>query len=105
MPINRAEELALNLIREHSPIVHHEEDDETVALNEFEELMSSYEMAADLLIEMAGFDGDDSDSLGVAMGETVKDLMVVLFMRCPQLAERISGTADDDVVIEALTHY
>lgn len=55
--------------------------------------------AADALITMAGFDNDDSDHFGATMGSVVHSALSIALMRCPQLAERLMGYADDVQII------
>lgn len=51
--------------------------------------------AAIELIGMGGFGPEDSDAYGKEMSDYVQTLLTAAFMRCPQLAERILGRADD----------
>jgi hypothetical protein len=55
--------------------------------------------AAIELIDMAGFGPEDSDAYGKEMSDHTQTLLTMALMRCPQLAERILGRADDGVVI------
>lgn len=61
--------------------------------------------AAERLIEMAGFDKDDSDHFGAVMGGAygaagpVHSLLAIAMMRCPQLALRILGEDEDTQIV------
>lgn len=45
--------------------------------------------AAILLLQMAGFDEQDSDNWGADMGDIAQSLATVLMLRVPQLRQRI----------------
>jgi hypothetical protein len=53
------------------------------------EIENGAQEAAIKLLEMAGFDAQDSDHFGDEMGDVVQTLLTIAMMRCPQLAERI----------------
>jgi hypothetical protein len=65
------------------------------------EITDAAQEAAIELITMAGFDAQDSDHFGSEMGDVVQTLLTVVMMRCPQLADRITGV-DPDVNIVGL---
>ena len=57
------------------------------------EITDAAQEAAIKLLEMAGFDAQDSDHFGAEMGDVVQTLLMIAMMRCPQLAERVSDAS------------
>lgn len=64
-----------------------------------DEIRNGAQEAAIELITMAGFDGQDSDHFGVEMGDVVQTLLQIVMIRCPQLANRITGTDADGQIV------
>jgi hypothetical protein len=65
-----------------------------------EDLIDRATRAAELLIEMAGYDLQDSDNFGDEMGSTVKTLLIIVMTRVPQLADRINGEDEQIVIVQ-----
>jgi hypothetical protein len=51
--------------------------------------------AAIQLITLAGFDAQDSDHFGAEMSDIVQSLLQIVMIRCPQLADRLTGVDSD----------
>lgn len=64
-----------------------QEELEFTSVNDQQERFSA---AANMLVELAGFDQTDSDNFGLEYSRNVHSLLMIVMMHCPELAEKLN---------------